>query len=275
MNNPNQKSPKKKLKMLSNYKLTGWHTLILVLSWEFWRYLSYLFESSTPDFEPAGVVNFILLSSVIAIGLMLFRKKWHALSFGATHGFFYLVYFGFNPLNLLGVAILIGLLFFSRSQINSELNERFKVNSRAILRRGLMGVVLGIFVIISFAAYQSPLAKEIERSQKLPSGTEVFIQDIVENTIGPRVDTKNEIEKQNIISQITGETFREFNTLLKPYFQFAPPLLAFGLFLVLWGLSWILIWLSVLVGMLIFWILKKTKMVIIKEKDVKAEMLVI
>ena len=261
--------------MLSNYKLTGWHTLILVLSWEFWRYLSYLFESSTPDFEPAGVVNFIILSSVLTIGLMLFRKKWHALSFGATHGFFFLIYFGFNPLNLLGAAILIGLLFFSRLQINSELNERFKVNSRVILRRGLMGVVLGIFVLISFAAYQSPLAKEIERSQKLPSGTEVFIRDIVENTIGPRVDTGSEAEKQNIISQITDETFREINTFLKPYFQFAPPLLAFGLFLVLWGLSWILIWLSVLVGMLIFWILKKTKIVIIKEKDVKAEMLVI
>jgi len=275
MNNPNQKSPKKKLKMLSNYKLTGWHTLILVLSWEFWRYLSYLFESSTPDFEPAGVVNFIILSSVLTIGLMLFRKKWHALSFGATHGFFFLIYFGFNPLNLLGVAILIGLLFFSRSQINSELNERFKVNSRAILRRGLMGVVVGIFVLISFAAYQSPLAKEIERSQKLPSGTEVFIRDIVENTIGPRVDTGSEAEKQNIISQITDETFREINTFLKPYFQFAPPLLAFGLFLVLWGLSWILIWLSVLVGMLIFWILKKIGMVRIEEKDVKAEVLVV
>ena len=159
MNNPNQKSPKKKLKMLSNYKLTGWHTLILVLSWEFWRYLSYLFESSTPDFEPAGVVNFIILSSVLTIGLTLFRSKWHALSFGATHGLFYLVYFGFNPLNLLGAAILIGLLFFSRFQINSELNERFKVNPRAILRRGLMGVVVGIVGLISFAAYQSPLAK--------------------------------------------------------------------------------------------------------------------
>ena len=179
MNNPNQKSPKKKLKMLSNYKLTGWHTLILVFSLEFLRYLSYLFESSTPDFEPAGVVNFIILSSVLTIGLMLFRGKWHALSFGATHGFFFLIYFGFNPLNLLGAAILIGLLFFSRLQINSELNERFKVNPRVILRRGLMGVVLGIFVLISFAAYQSPLAKEIERSKNLPSGTEVFIRDII------------------------------------------------------------------------------------------------
>src|SRR3990167_11517143 len=147
-------------------KLIVWHGAVLVLSWEFWRYLSYLFNnSSKPDFEPVGVINFIVLSSVLAIGLTLFRRKWHALSFGATHGLFYLVYFGFNPLNLLGVAVLVGLLFFSRFSINSELNERFKINSRTILRRGLIGVVLGIFVLISFAAYQSPLAKEIESSR--------------------------------------------------------------------------------------------------------------
>src|SRR3989338_9263723 len=165
--------------MDKSYKLIVWHAVALVLSWEFWRYLSYLFESSTPDFEPVGVANFIILSSVIAMGLTLFRSKWHTLSFGATHGLFYLIYFGFNPLNLLGVAVLIGLLFFSRFQINSELNERFRINPRVILRRGLTGVILGIFVLISFAAYQSPLAKEIERSEKLPSGTEVFIRDIV------------------------------------------------------------------------------------------------
>ena len=138
-----------------------------------------------------------------------------------------------------------------------------------------MSVVLGIFVLISFAAYQSPLAKEIESSKKLPSGTEVFIRDIVANTIGSRVDTVNEAEKQNIISQITNETFGEINTFLKPYFQYAPPLLAFGLFLILWGLSWIFIWLSVLLGMLIFWVLKKTDVIKIEERDIKAEVLII
>ena len=255
-------------------KLIIWHVVVLILSWEFWRYLSYLFNSSKPDFEPAGVINFIILSSVLALGLMLFRKKWHTLSFGGTHGFFYLVYFGFNPLNLLGVAILAGLLFFSRFSINSELNERFKVNPRTILRRGLVGVVLGIFVLISFAAYQSPLVKEIESSKKLPSGTEVFIRDIVENTIGPRVEG-SETEKQNIISQIAEETFGEINTFLKPYFKFAPPLLAFGLFLILWGLSGIFIWLSVLFGMLIFWVLKKTNVVRVEEKEARAEVLVV
>lgn len=261
--------------MTKNYKLIIWHGVILVLSWEFWRHLSYLFENSNPDFEPTGIVNFIILSSAIAIGLILFRRKWHTLSFGATHGLFYLVYFSFNLLNLFGVAILIGLLFFSRFQIDSELNERFKFNSRVILRRGLMGVVIGIFVLISFAAYQSPFAEELEKSEKLPSASQNFIRSIVEQTVGRQISTNNEREKQNIITQITNETFGEINIFLKPYFKFAPPLVAFGLFLVLWGLSWIFIWLSVLLGMLIFWVLKKTNIVKIIEKDVKAEVLVV
>ena len=63
--------------------------------------------------------------------------------------------------------------------------------------------------------------------------------------------------------------------MLKPYFQYAPPLLAFGLFLVLWGLSWFFIQLSVLVGMLMFWILKKTNFVKIEKKNIEAETLVV
>jgi len=261
--------------MQSKYKLIIWHVVIAVLSWQFWRYISYLFESSTPSFEPAGVLNFILLASFIALGLILFRQKRWALSLGSVNALFYLIYFGFNPLNLLGVAILIAFLFFSRMHINAEINERTKVNSRVILRRGLMGIVIGIFVLISFAAYQSPLAKDIERSKNLPLGAQLFVRGIVESTIGPRVETGSEIEKQNIITQITNETFGEMNTFLKPYFQYAPPLLAFGLFLILWGLSWVFVQLSVLVGILIFLILKKTNIVRIEERDVKAEMLVV
>jgi len=257
------------------YKLIIWHAIVAVLSWQFWRYISFLFNSSTPKFEPAGTVYFILLASLIALGLILFRQKKWALSLSSVNALFYLVYFGFNLLNLLGAALLIAFMFLSRMHINTEINERTKVNSRVILRRGLMGIVIGTFVLISFAAYQSPLAKEIEKSQNLPLGTKLFIQSIVENTIGPQVKTGSETEKQNIITQITNETFGEMNAFLKPYFQYAPPLLAFGLFLILWGLSWIFVQLSVLVGVLIFLILKKSDMVKIEERDAKAEVLII
>lgn len=261
--------------MARNYKLIVWHAIIAVLGWKFWAYASYLFDSPHPDFEPAGVLNFILFSAALAIGLMLFNQKRWALSFGAVSGLLYLGYFGFNPLNLLGAGILIGFTVFSRFNIAAELQERLKINSRVILRRGMMGIVLGMFVLISFAAYQSPLAKQIEKSERLPSQTETFIYKMVRSTIGSRIEAVNESQKEAISSQIANETSQEINTFLKPYFQYAPPLLAFTLFLILWGLSWIVVWLSVLLGMFIFWLLKKFKVVSIGERDIKAESLIV
>src|SRR3990167_9725449 len=144
---------------------------------------------------------------------------------------------------------------------------------RRVVQTGAWPVITGLFILISFAVYQSPFAEELEKSEKLPSASQNFIRSIVEQTVGRQVQTNNEAEKQNIITQISKETFGEINTFLKPYFQYAPPLLAFGLFLILWGLSWIFIWLSVLLGIFVFLILKKTDMVMIEERDVKAEML--
>lgn len=261
--------------MNTKIKLIACHAIVALLAWKFWAYVSYLFKSTQSDFEPAGVLNFILLAAFLAIGLMLFSKKHWALSLGLASGLPFLIYFGFSYINLLGLVLLACFILFSEINISAELKERLKINSGVILRRGTTSVVIGMFILISFAAYQSPLAKEIEKSKKLPSQTETFIYKIVERTIGSKIETKSQAEKETIISQVANETFREINTFLRPYFQYAPPLLAFGLFLVLWGLSWIIIWLSVLMGMLIFWILKKTKVVMIGEKDIKAETLIV
>jgi len=106
----------------------------------------------------------------------------------------------------------------------------------------------------------------------LPSASQQLIRSIIDSAIGSQVEASGQ-DKENIVSEVTSRTFQQINNLLKPYFQYAPPLLAFGLFLVLWGLSWIFVWLSVLVGMGMFWVLKKTGMVRIEERDVKAEIL--
>ena len=103
------------------------------------------------------------------------------------------------------------------------------------------------------------------------------MRSVVESVIGTtetRKKTEN-TEKEKIVNEITSNVFQQLNSFLKPYFRYAPPLLAFGLFLILWGLSWFFVWLSVLVGMGIFWILKKTGIVRIEEKDVKAEVLIV
>ena len=258
-------------------KLIIWHVVVLILALMFWSYGSRLSSEVLfgKGFDAIAVLYLVLLLTVVVMGIALFQKKVWALTSCGIIGAIYFFQFGFTPLNLLGVGILLLLGLYSSVNSGAEISQRTKINMRRIIQHGSSPVILGLFVLVSFAVYQSPFAEELGKSERLPSASQNFIRSIVEQTVGRQVKTNNEREKQNIISQITGETFGEINTFMKPYFQYAPPLLAFGLFLILWGLSWIFIWMSVLLGMLIFLILKKTGIIRIEERDVKAEVLVV
>lgn len=259
--------------MPTKYKLIIWHVLIVLLALVFWTYMAELIARSSDSLtiEPEGVIFLLALTSVVALGFALFQKRWLVLSFTAAMGLPYVLALP-GYLSWAGIAAMVLLLFYSRSATVRELRERSKVNIRAVLGRSLTGAMLAVFVAISFAAYTSPIAEELERSERLPSGIEKFIRTIVESTIGPRIEG-SQAEKQTVISQVARETFHELNTFFGPYFKHAPPLLAFTVFLILWGLSWIFIQLSIWVGWAIFVLLKKVKFVEIKEHDAKAEIL--
>lgn len=258
-------------------KILGWHGVVAVLAWKLWDYGRYVsFNSVTGiNFEPAAVLNFVLLAGLMALGYGLFRKKIWPVSVSGAVGLLFLGYFGFTPLNLLGIGLFILLNLYAQTNVVRELSQRIKINIRQSLRAGLFPVVMAFFLIISFAAYQSPVAKTVEKNQTLPPAGENIIKIVVETiVIGEQIPGGSQ-EKENTVNKITGEVFRQINEWLKPYFKYAPPLVAFGLFLILWGLSWFFVWLSVLLGMLIFWILKKSGVVRIEERDVKAEVLVV
>ena len=263
--------------MAKTYKLIIWHAVVLILALMFWGYGSHVSSEvlSGNSFDGMAVLYFVLLLTVVVMGIALFQKKVWALTLSGIVGAIYLFQFGFTRLNLLGAVIflLFGLHSWGRSR--DEINQRIKISMRRVVQTGAWPVIMGLFVLISFAVYQSPFAEELEKAEKLPSASQNFIRSVVEQTVGRQVPVNNEVEKQNIISQITDETFREINTFLKPYFKYTPPILAFGLFLILSGLSFIFVAFSTAVAIGLFWILKKTKVVKIEERDVKAEVLVI
>ncbi len=250
--------------------------MVLVLAWRLWAYGKYVSFNATTgiDFEPAVVLNFVLLISLIVLGYALFQKKIWSVSVSGLIGLLFLSYFGFTPLNLLGLGLFILLNLYAQTNAVSEINERNKINIRRSLNTGLFPVVMAFFLIVSFAAYQSPGIKNLKNAKQLPSQSEVFIRSIIEKVAGSYVQASPS-EKQGIINQVSGQAMQGLNDFLRPYFKYSPPLVAFGLFLVLWGLSWIFVWLGVLLGMILFWVLKKTGVVRIEEKDVKAEVLVV
>src|SRR3989344_1790422 len=237
-------------------KLIIWHVVVLVLAWRLWAYGKYVsFNAITGiDFEPVAVLNFVLLTSLIVLGYALFQKKIWSLSISGVVGLLFLSYFGFTRLNIVGFGLFVLLNLYSLTNAGNEIIQRNKINIRRSLNSGLFPVVMAFFLIISFAAYQSPDVKDLKNAKQLPTQSEVFIKTIIEKTAGSYVQGSPS-EKRGIINQISSQTTTSLNDFLRPYFKFAPPVVAFGLFLILWGLSWFFVWLSILVGMLIFWIL--------------------
>ena len=261
--------------------MAGWYALTAILAWEFFRYLDYIFNTITPDsfsfdFEERAIANFIILTAVTALSLAMFRQKRWALAAGGVVGLIYVYLFGSSYLNWIGVLLTILLFLYTRRAGIDEIDQRTKINISMLIRRSAPAVIISFFVLVSFVAYQSPVATEISRSRQLPSASEKFVRSIINRTLGPQIEAESGSQKkESVIAETARLTIQELNNLLSPYFQYAPPLLAFGLFLILWGLNWIFVWLSVLAGIAMFWILKKTGFIRIEEYDIKGERLIV
>ena len=262
--------------MAKNYKLIVWHVIVVGLALWMWGYgHSVSFNVVTGlDFNlPAGIA-FVLLTTVIALGYALFLSQKWAISVSAIVGVIFMAFFGFTWLNFLAM---IGFYLFNLYAVNkvqSEMLGRVKLNIRMALTHGLYPVIIGLFLMMSFAAYQSQLAKDIEKSKQFPSQIQTFFQQISGKMYSTKIEGTPK-QKQAIFQQIAAETYLGINSLFQPYFRYAPPLLSFALFLILLGLSWVFAWVGIGVGLLLFWILKKTKLLKIEERDAKAEVLVV
>src|SRR3989338_6395794 len=258
-------------------KLIIWHAGVAVLDWRMWLGgQSAKFDAVTGiDFKIPALGALVLLIAVLVLGYVLFQQRRWSLTTAGIIGLIFLYVFGWNWLNFVAVGIFLIFNLWPANRVRREIIERKIMNIPDMFYHGLTSVVLGLFVMISFAAYQSPLLTQIEKAGALPGQTQTFFQQVADKFIGPRLDTQNAAERRYIVGQIASQAYQQVNQFLKPYFRFAPPILAFGLFLILSGLSFIFIWCGMLVGMILFWILKKTRVVRTEEKDVKAEVLVV
>src|SRR3989338_5596274 len=154
--------------MTKNYKLIIWHAVVLILSLMFWGYGSrvssdVLFGNS---FDWLAVIYLVFLLLAIVMGIALFQKRIWAMTLNAVVGLIYLFQFGFTGLNLLGVGIFLLLGLYSLANSRSEISQRSKVNMRQIIQRGAWPVIMGLFILISFAAYQSPSVQKLKDADR-------------------------------------------------------------------------------------------------------------
>jgi hypothetical protein len=222
---------------------------------------------------PFSFLGLIFMASSITIGLALFSEKKYIISFTAIVGGMFIYHFGITPLNLLGI-LLLGLFMFSAQMSSTdELKDRIKISPHEVVRKGIPAVLMGIYLMISFAAFQSPLADWMENMNRLPSQSETLIKKVVASVLGNQLGmgSQNDV----IVSGIAKEANEQANLALSPYFKYAPPAFAFASFLILISLSWIFVWTGTLIGIALFFILKKAKFYDIQEKEIMSEVLVI
>lgn len=224
-----------------------------------------------------GVLSglFIVLLSLLSVGFLLFQNRIWSLIFGFISGGIFFIFFNINNLHLVGVFIMVMLFYHAQDSVLGEVTGRIKIRPELIVRRSLMNLVLAFFILISFAAYESPAIDSFKNLTELPSSTSSFIKKVSEQTLSTQLQGATPEQKDYVLNQVTKELTSQFNIFLKPYFQYVPPALAFGLFLILWGVSWVFIGLATLIDMLLFKILKQTGFFKVEERDVKAEAIII
>ncbi|OGN32650.1 MAG: hypothetical protein A3I92_02150 [Candidatus Yanofskybacteria bacterium RIFCSPLOWO2_02_FULL_43_10b] len=239
----------------------------------FWMVTKPLFEQSF-DFQNIGswlwplgfLAAFVGLQALVF--LLLDRKiVWLSVFLGL--GVFAFV---FNPKEILvwaGVAIALLLQWSAWRAIKGESQNKLRFHLRSNLHSGMGRLVTSILILISFAYFLNSGIREEVRRRELPN----FVRQTVQVVVGNYVDENLEAKSPSLRAQLTEKVLDQITNYLKPYFVVLPPILTFGLFLILQGLSFIFVWLGMILAMLIFRVLKILKLVKIEVESREAEIL--
>jgi len=260
------------------YKVSIWIAVVIVFASGFWfyidRWLNHSGALTYSNWNMLSLVFLVFLISAVSVGLMLFRNKYVALAILGLVILPQLIFFGFTLLNLLGLVIFLLFGYNARSRLYNELEQRIKFKAGVIIRNSIKPLILGMFLVVSFSAYQSSALESVKKMDKVPSIGTTFVKELVQKMIG-RDYNLDMRQIDQAIDQTIVETDKQINSMLSPYLHYAPPILAFVLFLILYGLNWIFLWLSMLLCVGVIAILRMRKFITIEEKDVKAEKLIV
>lgn len=222
------------------------------------------------------LVALIVLSAFVCVSLMVFKDRWVKNSIFAIVMFPAFLVFGLNQ--YLVAALAINFLFYriAMNRIDSEKTARLKISAYNMARKGMLMVIMPILITVSFAYYLSPLVQESVGKEELPPSVSSFIDRTVTGVLDSDRLTPGMSQSQE--NAIKNTFMDEFNEMLKSffgdYYKFLPPILAFGLFLILQGLSYVFIWPAIWLCVTAFGILKRTGMVKIEKTQVEIEKIV-
>jgi hypothetical protein len=267
---------KKKKKRMKN-KNTGILISITALSVLFWYLADQWILSPTRlgdvQLWASLLASFVVLVSLMAISFLILNKQiFRGLLVLLVLVPFFL-FFEFSFYYLLSSVLMFWFAVYSTKLVKDEAVERTKINIRMILRRGIPPMLTGFFIMISFAYFLSPAVQSIAEREELPPTFNQAVRQVFNVMFKGELEELTPMEREQSETHFVNQVVIEANEVIKPFFGYMPPVIAFGLFLVLQGLSLIFVWLAIAVGIIAFSILKRLNFFRITETQVKSEVL--
>ena len=246
-----------------------------VVAWLFWFWVEPWVASPT-RFADYGLwlkplITLGVLSSLIGFSLMFLKNLGLRVLVSVVAGLPFLFVFESNQFFLGAFALMILLHLYAVSNIREQATQRIKINIREIMNHGLPMVVTPLLVLVSFAFYFSPSVQLSAQTKQLPPTIKQVVERTVSGFLGQEIQSLPPQERKQAENQLVSEVINQLTKFAEPYFKFFPPILAFGMFLILQGLRFIFIWIGVVISVLLFWALKKSRLVRIKMVQKEAE----
>lgn len=188
---------------------------------------------------------------------MLIKQLYVKLLCSAVVGLPFLVIFGFSELTLAAFAIMVLLQLRSIQNLGQEVSQRMRISVQKTMQRGLPFLITSILILVSFAYYLNPRVQARAISNELPPTFGQAIEKTVDNFLGGNIRSLSPQAQSAVKNQVVKEALDQLTVMFQPYLQYLPPIMAFGLFLVLQGLSFLFIWISILFAYLFFILLQK------------------
>lgn len=239
-----------------------------VVAWLFWLWVEPWVASPT-RFADYGLwlkplIALGVLSSLIGFALMFLKNFGARVLVSVMAGTPFLFVFGFNQYVLGAFVLMLLLHLYAVGNIREQATQRIKVNIREIMNHGLPMVITPLLVLVSFAFYFSPSVQSSAKTKQLPPTVKQMVERTVSGFLGQEIQSLPLQERKQAENQLVSEVIKQLTAFAEPYFKFFPPILAFGMFLILQGLSFIFVWIGVAISVLLFWVLKRADFVRLK-----------
>jgi len=213
----------------------------------------------------------MVIGAIAGTALTLLDTYYLRFAASGVIGLAFLMAFGLTMLNLLAIAVMLLFHFWAMRNMRGTLRNHLTINFRSVVNSGMRHVITPLLIMISFAYFANPNVQASAEHNQLPPAITKAVETV------SRVISRNELSglspNQQIQTerQLNQEVIDFLNREAKPYRRYFPPVLAFGLFIVLEGLAFLFVPISSYAAAGLFNLLKSLEFIRISEKDVKAQ----